>query len=231
MSTKKEKCNSNSSNSIQLFYYEGLSVHTINIEGEIWFVAKDICTILGFENQRDAISKLDDDERMSFTVSNSTESEKATRPNGRCVTFNIISESGVNFLISRSNKPDAKAFSRWVHHEVLPSIRKTRSYSFNDMNHNDEVTVQRRLLMRQEKEAIRIRKTFWEKMLRAVEAIDNVWHSNEVVPVTGIPKGLEIDSACVKLTDKISRALKECVKEKLRSLEAEEHAVSVLANR
>ena len=231
MSTKKEKCNSNSSNSIQLFYYEGLSVRTVNIDGEILFVANDICTILGYENPRDIITKcLDDDEHAKYEIDNA-KNEIYTPSNGGRTTVNIISESGVYSLIFRSNKPDAKAFSRWVRHEVLPSIRKTGSYSVDDMNRNDDVTVQRRLLMRQEKEAISFRKTFWERMLKAVKAIDNVMLSNGPVPVNGIPRGLALDSAHIRLTEKIKRFLQECIEEKLRSLEAEEQAVSVLANR
>ena len=239
MSTKKEKGKSNSNNSIQLFYYKGLSVRTVNIDGEIWFVAKDIADILGYSDATHATRYLDDDEKALFNTSENKlliwesiqecdENQTTRRGNPNIV---IITEPGLYELVFRNNKPDAKAFSRWVRHDVLPSIRRTGSYSVDDMNRNDDVTIQRRLLMRQEKEAIQIRKTFWERMFKAVKAIDNVMLSNGPVPVNGIPRGLALDSSHIRLTEKIKRFLQECIQEKINSLEAEERAISVLTNR
>ena len=107
-------------NEIQLFNYEQNAVRTIDKDGEIWFVAKDVGEILGFSNVRVEISRLDDDEKREYKI--------VTPSNGGYSTVNIISESGLYTLIFRSNKPEAKAFRRWVTHEVLPSIRKTGKY-------------------------------------------------------------------------------------------------------
>lgn len=92
-------------------------VHDAN--SEPWFVAKDVCEILGIVNPRDALSNLDDDEKG---VAN-------TDTLGGEQTLNTVSESGLYSLILRSRKPEAKVFKRWITHEVLPSLRKVGLYS------------------------------------------------------------------------------------------------------
>lgn len=89
-------------------------------DGEPWWVAKDVCDILGIKNARDAISSLDEDEKDTVGISDGNRGN----PN-----MNAISESGLYALILRSNKKEAKRFRKWVTSEVLPSIRKTGSYS------------------------------------------------------------------------------------------------------
>ena len=88
------------------------------IEGEPWFVAKDICDVLGLTNSRKATSVLDDDERRASLI---------VTPYGS-QTMTIVSESGLYNLIFQSRKPQAKAFRKWVTSEVLPAIRQTGSY-------------------------------------------------------------------------------------------------------
>ncbi len=108
-------------NNIQLFNYGESPVRTIMQDGEVWFVAKDVCDILDIKNSRDAVSSLDDDERIT--------SEIPTPSNGGRSKLNFISESGLYTLIFKSIKPEAKAFRKWVTGTVLPTIRKTGSYS------------------------------------------------------------------------------------------------------
>ncbi len=88
-----------------------------------WWVAKEVCDILGLTNPREAVSGLDDDERGSVRISDGT-SPKGGNPN-----VNVINESGLYALIFRSNKPQARVFRKWVTAEVLPAIRKTGSYA------------------------------------------------------------------------------------------------------
>lgn len=107
------------SNSLQLFQNAGFKVRVIMRDGEPWFVAKDVCTCLEIANVSDACSRLDEDERG--IVSTDT-------PSGKQEML-VVSEPGLYSLIGSSKKPEAKAFKRWVNHEVLPSIRKTGSYS------------------------------------------------------------------------------------------------------
>lgn len=87
--------------------------------GNPWFVAKDVCGVLGIEKVRDAVSRLDDDERGSVIVDTL----------GGPQNVNTISESGLYALVFRSRKPEAKRFRKWVTAEVLPTLRKTGHYA------------------------------------------------------------------------------------------------------
>jgi len=87
--------------------------------GNPWWVAADVCAILGIANPRDAISALDDDEKGV---------EKADTLGGK-QSMNVVNESGLYALIFRSNKPEAKTFRKWITAEVLPAIRKTGGYA------------------------------------------------------------------------------------------------------
>ena len=107
-------------NEIQQFDFKGAALRTLTDEnGEPWFVAKDVCDILGLENSRKATAELDPDEKNTVTISDGIPGN----PNKT-----IISEPGLYKLIMRSRKPEAKEFQRWVTHEVLPSIRKHGAY-------------------------------------------------------------------------------------------------------
>lgn len=92
------------------------TIRTVIIDNEPWFVAKDVCNILGIANPTDALNKgLEDFERARLNL-------------GRQGEANIISESGFYTLVLRSRKPIAKPFRLWVTQEVLPQIRKTGGY-------------------------------------------------------------------------------------------------------
>lgn len=90
------------------------------IQGEPWFVAADACRILGISNNRDAVSRLDDDERMDGVG--------ITDTMGRRNYVTMVSESGLYSMIFQSRKPEARKFRKWVTSEVLPSIRKKGYY-------------------------------------------------------------------------------------------------------
>lgn len=101
---------------LQLFSKEEFgTIRTVIINGEPWFVAKDVCDILGVQNVTQAMQQLEDFERSMFNI-------------GRQGEANIISESGFYTLVLRSRKPIAKPFRIWVTSEVLPAIRKTGKY-------------------------------------------------------------------------------------------------------
>ena len=114
-----EKNISTIDNSLQLFQNTNWKVRVVMLDGEPWFVAKDVCECLELGNPSQAIARLEDDERCLI-------SNEALRANGETA---VVSEPGLYSLVLGSRKPDAKAFKRWVTHEVLPSIRKTGSYS------------------------------------------------------------------------------------------------------
>ena len=110
-------------NSIQLFNYGENPVRIIQDDnGEVWFVAKDVCDILDIANSRDALSTLDDDEKNTVAITDGN--KKKGNPN-----MNIINESGFYTLVFKSIKPEAREFRRWVTGTVLPQIRKTGSFT------------------------------------------------------------------------------------------------------
>ena len=106
-------------NELQIFNYGEIPVRTILQNDEPWWILKDVCQVLGIAKHRDTASRLDDDERGSV---------KVDTPGGK-QNMTIINESGLYKVILRSDKPEAKKFTRWVTHEVLPAIRKTGTYS------------------------------------------------------------------------------------------------------
>ena len=108
--------------------YKNSPVRIVKKDGEPWFVAKDVCDILALGNPRSSIALLDEDERGVHSMDT---------PSGK-QEMGIISEAGLYSLIIRSRKPEAKAFKRWVTHEVLPSIRKTGAYLSPGMS-NEQV--------------------------------------------------------------------------------------------
>lgn len=85
------------------------------------FVALDVCAILDITNSRDAVARLDDDERGVVSID--------TR--GGVQNLSAVTQSGLYSLIMGSRKPEAKAFKKWVTATVLPTIRKTGGYSIN----------------------------------------------------------------------------------------------------
>lgn len=108
----------------QIFQYQQHQVRTVIKDGEPWFVAKDVCNVLEIKNSRDAISRLDDDEKdVALTDTLGGKQEMA-----------IVNEPGLYTLILGSRKPEAKAFKRWVTHEVIPTIRKIGSYSIKKLD-------------------------------------------------------------------------------------------------
>lgn len=106
--------------SVVPFQFQGMEVRTVIIEDEIYFVVSDACKVLELDNVSRAIDRLDPD---GVTQS------KVTDSSGRVQTMAIANEPNLYRLIFRSEKPQAKAFQNWVYKEVIPSIRKTGSYS------------------------------------------------------------------------------------------------------
>ena len=98
--------------------YKDHPVRIVEHDGEPWFVAKDVCGILSLANPRSSMALLDADEKGVHTMDTPSGEQEMT----------VVSEAGLYSLILRSRKSEAKAFKRWVTHEVLPSIRKTGAY-------------------------------------------------------------------------------------------------------
>lgn len=106
-------------NELQIFKNNQFGNVRIVMKGqEPWFVAKDVCECLAISKHRDAISRLDTDERGSLKVDTlGGKQEMAT-----------VNEYGLYSLVLSSRKPEAKEFKRWITHDVIPQIRKTGQY-------------------------------------------------------------------------------------------------------
>ena len=102
----------------RIFHYQNRCVRTLVRDGEPWFVAADVCAILGLANPSQAVSYLDDDERRLIN-------NEAWRNNGG---MQAVNEAGLYSLVLRSRRAEAKAFRRWITHEVIPAIRRTGVY-------------------------------------------------------------------------------------------------------
>jgi anti-repressor protein len=107
-----------SQNALKVLDFEGRKVRIVEKDGQPWWVAKDVCDVLGHSNSRKAIELLDDDEKGVSKVYTL----------GGMQDMAVVSESGLYTLITRSNKPEARKFRKWVTSEVLPSVRKFGGY-------------------------------------------------------------------------------------------------------
>jgi prophage antirepressor-like protein len=103
---------------ITAFDFNSNQVRSVLINNTPWFVAKDVCNALEIANPRDAINKLDEDEKGVVNADTL----------GGLQEISIISESGMYSLVLKSRKPEAKAFKKWITAVVLPSIRQTGGY-------------------------------------------------------------------------------------------------------
>lgn len=106
-------------NEMKIFNFEDNEVRTQTINGEPWFVGKDVADILGYSNPAKAIRDHVDDEDKG---------QNDTFTPGGMQIMTIVNESGLYSLVFKSQLPSAKRFKRWVTSEVLPTIRKTGSY-------------------------------------------------------------------------------------------------------
>lgn len=128
-------------NEIRKFDFRGAALRTLTDEaGEPWFVAKDVCDILGTDT-RDLHKILESDEITNV------DSIHIAQNGGKAPL--IISEPGLYRLVMKSRKPEAKEFQRWVTHEVLPQIRKTGGYIPTSESDSDEDIMARAVLVAQ----------------------------------------------------------------------------------
>jgi len=105
-------------NQLQVFNYQGNEIQALAINGEPWWVLKEVCDVLEHSNSRKIAERLDEDEKGVTPI---------YTPGG-IQQMTIINESGLYNVILRSDKPEAKKFKRWLTHEVLPQIRRQGFY-------------------------------------------------------------------------------------------------------
>ncbi|MBR2805881.1 MAG: phage antirepressor KilAC domain-containing protein [Oscillospiraceae bacterium] len=128
-------------NDLQIFKNEEFGeIRTIEIDGEIWFVGKDVAAALGYQAERNAIAAhVDEDDKMMHRISASGQNRDMT----------IINESGLYSLILSSGLENAKKFKKWITSEVIPSIRKNGGYLANQENMTPEQIVANALVVAQ----------------------------------------------------------------------------------
>lgn len=119
---------------IQVFGFEGMGVRALAIDGEPWFVAKDVTEALEYANASKALTDhVDEEDKLN------NESLSSLGQRGGW----LVNESGMYSLILRSNMPEAKKFKRWVTSEVLPSIRKNGGYLSPSVDFTDPEIMQK----------------------------------------------------------------------------------------
>ena len=181
--------NTNANTSNQVFNFGDYQVRTVIKEGEPWFVAKDVSSVLEYRSANDMTRNLDDEEKDTQVV----------RTLGGEQLVSVINESGLYSAILKSRKPEAKAFKKWVTSEVLPSIRKQGKYEVKptvpqsysqallEAGRLAAIVEQQELLMQEQKEAL---------ILAApkVEYVDNFVERGNNRSLTDVAKELEISA-------------------------------------
>ena len=154
-------------------------IRVVERSGAPWFVGKDVCDCLEIGNSRDAAASLDDDEKGVALIDT---------PGGK-QEMSIISEPGLYSLVLRSRKPEAKAFKRWIVHEVLPAIRKHGGYltpkKLEEALLNPDVLIRLATQLKEEREA----------RVQAEARVATLSHVRKTYTTTEIAKELGMRSA------------------------------------
>lgn len=156
-------------------------VRTVNKNGEPWFIAKDVCEILGYSNPRDAIIKHVDEEEKGVVKCDTL---------GGLQNLVSINESGLYSLIFGSKLKTAKQFRKWVTSEVLPSIRQNGGYIVNQENLNEEELLAKALVVAQR--VIENNNKKIEQLKPKAEFYDAVAGSKDAIDIGTVAKVLAI---------------------------------------
>lgn len=159
-----------------VFPATGDSVRTIEVDGDLWFAAADACHPLDLSDYRTSLRTLDEEEVLRHTMP------------GSDILEDFVSESGMYSLILRSRKPEAKQFKRWLTREVIPSIRKTGSYSSKPKSNIDMLVETALEMQRVEKQQIELdrqqrelEKQQIETRLKVLEQAARIDHQQQAI--------------------------------------------------
>lgn len=151
-------------------------VRTLEINGEPWFIGKDMAEILGYADTNQAIrTHVDEEDTMTHPIISA----------GHLRNMTIINESGIYSLILRSSLPKAKAFKRWVTSVIIPSIRKNGMFAAEELLNNPEMLVQVASRLQEERNA----------RLKAEEQRNLLIHQDKLFTTTEIAKEINFTSA------------------------------------
>lgn len=155
---------------LQIFNFGENQVRTLMIDNEPWFVAKDVCDILALTNSRKALASIEQEDKKGVTISDTP---------GGTQTMTAINESGLYHLIFKSRKPEAKEFKRWVTSEVLPSIRKTGSYSIKQLSPGEQIVEMGKAIISLEQEQARQAQELEQTKETSTEALSTAQEAKE----------------------------------------------------
>lgn len=175
-------------NDIKVFENDAFgSVRTMDMEGEVWFVGKDVAEILGYTNPSKALADhVDEEDKLN------NESLSSLGQRGGW----LINESGLYSLVLSSKLPTAKQFKRWITKEVIPSIRKTGGYFATPKTY---VEALRALAdAEEEKERLALEN---EEMKPKAEFYDDVTGSSDTIEIGEVAKVLNCGIGRNKLFD------------------------------
>jgi len=165
-------------------------VRTIMRDGEPWFVAADVCRALEVNNSRDAVARLDGDEKTAVVLTDTSSNGVIQK---RAMT--LVSESGLYSLVLGSRKPEARLFKRWITHEVIPSIRKHGVYAIDQLLDNPDLLIASLQKLKAERERANHAEELATAQGRLIEEMqpkatyyDLVLSSTNAVPITMIAK-------------------------------------------
>lgn len=170
-------------NQMQLFNFHDQQVRTLSIEGEPYFVGKDVANILGYKNgSRDINAHTDEEDRLRYQISTAGQMREQT----------IINESGLYSLILSSKLPKAKEFKHWVTSEVLPTIRKHGAYmtdqKIKEVLLNPDTVIQLATELKDERTGRLIAEQQVHELKPKATYYDKVLQSKGLVPITLIAK-------------------------------------------
>lgn len=156
------------------------SVRTTIINGEPWFVGKDVAEALGYSNPRDAMARHVDSEDKTTVVIPDTGSNYKSKAT-------IINESGIYSLIFGSKLPEAKSFKHWVTSEVLPAIRKTGTYKLMDSYMIDDPVERAKRWIEEQEEKLALERKVEEDKPKVAFA-DHVADTSDLIDINTLAK-------------------------------------------
>lgn len=169
---------------LQIFSFNGLDVRTVLIDGEPYFVGKDIAEILGYVKSRNAIKNhVDDEDKKDAPIHGDL---------GGTQTMTVINESGLYSLILSSKLPTAKKFKHWVISEVLPAIRKHGGYltdeKIEEVLYNPDTLIKLATQLKDEREGRLIAEQQVAELKPKASYYDTILNNKDLVPVSYIAK-------------------------------------------
>lgn len=194
-------------------------VRVVMQENKPWFVAKDVCDVLEISKYRDALTRLDDDERGSVEVDTL----------GGKQNMASVNEYGLYSLVLGSRKPEAKEFKRWITHEVLPSIRNTGLYNTcTELSPQLQLLINMELQQKEQERQLNEMKSMQEKQREELHEIREVaawnpgteWrkHANKLIAKMGNGDGEQIRSIRNEAYDMLESRFSVLLETRLRNM-------------